>query len=171
MAFRQRGRVFGLYKDFPSLRLGVDSLRALSFTNRDISVLLPEKAVSETLPEDESLGTAPENTSTFIGGALGWLTYVHPEGDGIIAGALVTLGVSPHQAGMYENQLKSGLLLVSIRSNTSSQVENAAAILMATGAESVIASRTGSPSQSQHDRAGARTLLGSVRLVETLFTC
>lgn len=169
MAFRQRGRVFGLYRDFSSLRLGVDSLKALSFTNRDISVLLPEKAVSETLPEDESLGAAPENASAFIGGALGWLTYVRPEGEGIIAGALVTLGVSPHQAGMYETQLNSGLLLVSIRSNTSSQVENAAAILMATGAESVIASRPSG--QSQHDRTGARPLLGSMRLVETVFTC
>lgn len=168
MAFRQKSRVFGLYRDFPSLRLAVDTLKAVSFTNRDISVLLPEKAVSETLPPDECLGTAPKNTSAFIGGALGWLTYVRPEGHGIIAGALVTFGIPPAQAGMYEDQLTRGLLLVSIRSRTAAQVDNAAAILTATGAESVIASL---PARPRTGRAGTRPLLGSVRLAETLFTC
>lgn len=169
MVFQQKGRVFGLYRDFQSLRLGVDSLKALSFTNRDISVLLPERAVSATLPEDNCSEAASDNSSAFIGGALGWLTYVRPEGDGIIAGALVTLGISPLQAGMYENRLRNGLLLVSIRSSSSAQVENAAAVLNATGAESVLASRpTCGP---QRGRAAARKVLGSTRLVETLFTC
>jgi len=169
VALRQRDRVFGLYRDFPSLRLGVDSLKALSFTNRDISVLLPERAVSQTIPDDDCVGTEPEDASAFIGGALGWLTYVRPQGDGIIAGALVTLGVAPLEAGMYENRLRNGFLLVSIRSSTSSQVENAAAVLIATGAESVVASQR--PASQSRGRAGARAILGSARLVETLFSC
>ncbi|MGH9736020.1 MAG: hypothetical protein ACRD8A_15690 [Candidatus Acidiferrales bacterium] len=168
MALRNRGRVFGLYRDFPSLRLGVDTLKALSFTNQDISVLLPEKAVSDTLPGDQCLGIGSGNSSAFIGGALGWLTYVRPDAEGVIAGALVTLGISPLQAGTYENQLRSGLLFVSILSRTSAQVDNASAVLIATGAESVIASL---PARPSHDRTGARKLLGSVRLAETLFTC
>ena len=151
MAVHQEGRVFGLYRDFPSLRLGVDSLKALQFSNNDIAVLFPESAVSKTFSEEEDgAEAAAADPAAFIGGALGWLTYVRPEGDGVIAGALVALGVSPGQADFYEEHLRSGSLLVSIRSSSPSQFENAAGALAATGADLVVAGRavSGSPART-----------------------
>lgn len=141
MTVRQSGRVFGLYPDFPSLRAGVDTLKALRFDNQDISVLFSETAVAKTFDEGEDLGPEPGDSSAFIGGPLGWLTYVRPERAGVIADALVTLGVAPRRAGLYENGLRSGSLLLCIRSSSTTQFDEAAAALVATGAESVQAAK------------------------------
>lgn len=139
MAVHQSGRVFGLYPDFPSLRAGVDTLKALRFDNQDISVLFSETAVAKTFEGGDDPEPEPESadSSAFIGGPLGWLTYVRPERTGVIADALVTLGVAPRRAGLYENGLRSGSLLLCIRSSSPAQFDDAAAALAATGAESV----------------------------------
>ncbi len=169
MALQQEGRVFGLYRDFPSLRLGVDSLKALEFSNNDIAVLFPESAVSKTFSEEENDAEAAADPAAFIGGALGWLTYVRPERDGVIAGALVALGVSPGQADLYEEHLRSGSLLVSIRSSSPSQFENAAGALTATGADSVVAGRaaSGSPGRT---RAVSSETLPADRFIRAVFS-
>ncbi len=167
MAVRNRGRVFGLYRDFPSLRLGVDSLKALSFTNGDISVLLPESAISKALPDEDDLAAPPQTEAAFIGGALEGMTYVRPERAGIIADALTTLGMRPRQADMYEHQLRSGSLLVSIQSRSTAQIDDATAALIATGAESVIASRSSMNSEPGRTAHAAH----SAALVETLLAC
>jgi hypothetical protein len=151
VAIRQEGRVFGLYRDFPSLRLGVDSLKALRFSNGDISVLFAEAAVSKTFPDGESKPElALRQPPAFIGGPLGWLTYVRPERAGIIADALVALGVSEPQASLYEEHLRGGCLLLSIRSASTAQSESAQSVLMATGAESVVAGRSAARPDCSH---------------------
>ena len=144
MAARQEGRIFGLYRDFPSLRLGVDSLKALRFDNQDISVLFPEAAVSRTLAEQDREAEASGQDAAFIGGALGWLTYVRPERSGIIAGALVSLGMPAREADLYEENLRSGHLLLCIRSSSTARSESAVNALAATGAESVATARSAS---------------------------
>lgn len=144
MATRGEERLFGLYRDFSSLRLGVDSLKALRFGNSDISVLFPEAAVSKTLPEAENDSEpAAAQAPAFIGGSLGWLTYVRPERTGIIADALVALGVSPSKASLYEDHLRSGCLLLSIRLTSQAQFDNVTSALTATGAEAVVAGCAG----------------------------
>jgi hypothetical protein len=144
----QEDRVFGLYRDFGTLRSGVDSLKALEFQNDDISVLFPEAAVSRTLPSEEAAGdnVDPAEPIAFIGGLLGWLTYVRPERAGIIAGALAWLGIPTREAALYEKYLRNGGLMVCIRSSSAKRVRNAEVALAATGAERVVrgcTSRTG----------------------------
>lgn len=163
----QSSRVFGLYKDFPSLRSGVDNLKALSFSNRDISVLFPETAVSKAFGEENDADVMSERDSAFIGGSLGWLTYVRPERKGVIADALVTLGVGPREADLYENHLRSGSLLVCIRSTSTDQFDDAAAALMATGAESVLAARPSTPAKGQ---ARSYNIPQPSRIFESVFT-
>jgi hypothetical protein len=149
----KQNRVFGLYRDFPSLRCGVDNLKALRFDNSDISVLLPEAAVSETLPVDEQLAaaTSPEPLA-FIGGPLGWLTYVRPECPGIIATALSDLGVPRTEAELYERNLRCGALLVCVRTSSRKSIDNAAGVLSLTGAERVLRGRAGLRAQGDDNR-------------------
>jgi len=157
VTLRQEERVFGLYRDFPSLRSGVDSLKALRFDNNDISVLFPEEAVSETFSPDEGdegpfESAAPGKPVAFIGGSLGWLTYVRPERPGLIAIALAGLGVPQPDAELYERNLRCGALLVCIRSSSAKRVESAAGALSLTGAEQVVSGR--SVLQSEGDDYG-----------------
>jgi hypothetical protein len=149
---QKEDRIFGLYRDFPSLRSGVDSLKALCFDNRDISVLFPEAAVSETFSPDERAfeSAIPGEQVAFIGGALGWLTYVRPERQGLIATALAGLGVPKPEADLYERNLRDGALLVCIRSSSAKRIETAAGVLNLTGAERVVTSRALLQSEGDH---------------------
>lgn len=92
--------VFGIYPNYSSVELAVDSLRAANFRNTDISVLFPENAGAPSLPGGsvaKSLGMekgtkAPEGATTgagsgaVIGGTLGWLAGI---------GALAIPGIGP----------------------------------------------------------------------------
>lgn len=170
MATRQEGRVFGLYRDFPSLRWGVDRLKALRFSNNDISVLFPEAAVSKTLPEaDCEAETAPGQADAFIGGSLGWLTYVRPDRRGIIADALIALGVNPSKARVYEEHLRSGCLLLCIRLKSLAQVDDAESALAATGAESVVAGRA--VASTVQANVVRRSAVSDEQRMESVFTC
>jgi hypothetical protein len=144
------GRVFGLYRDFVGLRSGVDSLKALRFEDKDISVLFPEAAVSRAFPADETrCDTAtPGEPPAFIGGVLGWLTYVRPERAGIIAAALASLGVSKREAELYEKNLRGGGLLVCIRSSSTKRIRSARGALTITGAERVVTGHVAQPDGS-----------------------
>ncbi|HKS66677.1 MAG TPA: hypothetical protein VJR26_05515 [Candidatus Acidoferrales bacterium] len=152
---RRESRVFGLFRDFPGLRLAVESLKGLEFDNREISVLFPEAAVAKTFSADEESEMANSDPAAFIGGALGWLTYVRPKRQGLIAKALAYLGVPKTEADSYERNLREGALLVCIRSASAKRAENAASILNLTGAERVITGQTGrrESERSQKGRA------------------
>lgn len=167
MAIPESGRVFGLYPDFPSLRAGVDTLKALRFTNHDISVLFSETAVAKTFEAEDDPEPESADSSAFIGGPLGLFTYVRPEREGVIADALVTLGVAPRRAGLYEDGLRSGSLLLCIRSSSTAQFDDAAAALVATGAESVQAARP--LTLPEKKRAIPHDLHRAEHLFETVF--
>jgi hypothetical protein len=83
--------VFGIYPSYTTVEMGVDGLKAGGFSNRDISVLLPESAGSRDFAHEK--GTkAPEGATTgagtgvVLGGAMGWLLGV---------GALAIPGLGP----------------------------------------------------------------------------
>jgi hypothetical protein len=140
-AWEAERRVFGLYLDFASLRLGIDSLKALRFGNADISVLLPEVAVSRELGPEQGSQSARAGPESFIAGTLGRLTYLRPEGVGVISAALVALGVSGRVAERYEANVRAGLLLACVRLSSATCVESAAEALRLTGAQRVTATR------------------------------
>lgn len=132
-------RVFGIYADFGSLRSALDRLKALRFRNRDISVLLPEGAVSKGLPAEQTVSAKAGRSGSFIGGTLAWLTYVRPARVGIISGALGLLGVPQRAAEQYERNLRSGLLLVCVRMSSAKYVKHVFEAFRLTGAEEVVA--------------------------------
>ena len=84
---REKGHdsVFGIFKERAQLERCVEQLKAESFRNNDISVLMPQKSESREFahekgtkaPEGASVGAG---TGAVIGGALGWLV-----GAGVIA--------------------------------------------------------------------------------------
>jgi hypothetical protein len=134
--------VFGIYPDFVTLRASVDSLKALGFRDDDISLLFPEGAVSRTLTAEVDPGP-PGGTcgeiEPLIGGNLGFLTYIHSAGAGTVSGALSILGVPADEAERYEGRIRSGELLVGVRSESTNQTELATEILVETGARNVSA--------------------------------
>jgi len=132
--------VFGIYPDFAALRASVDTLRGCGFRNNDISVLFPERAVARTLipPSDpEILAPATEQSEPFIGGPLVGLTYLKPLSTGLVSAALESLGVSSPEAKSYEGHIRSGALLVCVRSSASRWIESAKEILERTGAAEI----------------------------------
>jgi hypothetical protein len=162
-------RVFGLYRDFGTLRSGVENLKALRFGNRDISVLFPEAAVAGTLsPQVPGLNDYPtgQEPAAFIGGLVDQLTYVRPERNGIIAAALAGFGVPVVDAAVFEEHLRKGELMVCVRSSSTKQVRNAEDALASTGAERVVRSRPSS-------EPGLRCADGAIgdRFPELSFMC
>lgn len=146
---------------------GVDGLKAAGFSNRDISVLLPESAGTRDFAHEK--GTkAPEGaaagagTGIVLGGAMGWLLGVGAlaipglgpfiaagplmatlAGVGVggtiggIAGALVGMGIPEHEAKRYEGRVKDGGILLSVHSDSSEWTKRAKLILEATGAQDI----------------------------------
>ncbi len=138
-------RIFGLYRDFASLCAGVNNLKALRFRNNDISILFPEVAVSKGFsPNQIDSSYAESDSAPFIGGTLGWLTYVRPERVGIVSAALANLGVPEGEADLYEGLLRRGHLLVCVRSSVKNNLEAAMKAVRMAGAERVIAVRASS---------------------------
>jgi hypothetical protein len=134
--------VFGLYRNFASLRSGVDSLKTLRFGDNDISVLLPEAAISKGASPDHVEPRASRQSSfNLIGGTLRRLTYIRPERNGIISAALANLGVPECDGDVYERNLRKGFLLACIRSTTK-RVKSVMEALVLTGAEMVMAAPT-----------------------------
>lgn len=132
--------VFGIYADFVTLRTSVDSLIAFGFRSDDISLLFPESAVSRTLSREEApraLAARARGLGPLIGGNLDFLTYIRPEGRGVVCGALKLLGVPTDEAKKYEGWLRNGELLVGVQSECTGQTELATAILVETGAHNV----------------------------------
>lgn len=93
--------VFGIYSNFQALRTGVDTLKAVGVRIVDISVLFPETAVARTLPRqsdahpiDLDSGKKKPGIEPLIGGTLGWLVYINPQGRDIVSDALISLGGS-----------------------------------------------------------------------------
>ncbi len=159
--------VFGIYPDYNSVEVAVETLKASSFRNTDISVLFPENVGTKDFAHEK--GTkAPEGATTgagtgaVIGGALGWLAGIGAlaipgigpfiaagpimaalAGVGAggviggIAGALIGMGIPEYEAKRYEGRIREGGILLSVHSDNSEWTKRAKEILENTGARDI----------------------------------
>ena len=162
--------VFGIYKNDGAAESAVDRLLAAGFTNRDISVLMPDAASSRDFAHEKNT-KAPEGATTgvtaggAIGGTLGLLSGIGAlaipgvgpliaagpimgalAGMGVggtvggIIGALVGMGIPEYEAKRYEGRVKDGGVLLSVHCDTSEEITKAKQMLEATGAEDISSS-------------------------------
>lgn len=167
--------VFGIYQTRMSVEKAVDRLKAESFSNSDISVLMPEKGGSEKFAHENST-KAPEGATTgastglVVGGALGWLVGIGAlaipgvgpliaagpivamlagAGTGAavggIAGGLVGLGIPEYEAKRYESYIKEGGILLSVHTGDADLMKRAKEVLEQTGAKDISASAEVAP--------------------------
>ncbi len=159
--------VFGIYPDYNSVEVAVETLKASGFRNTDISVLFPENVGTKDFAHEK--GTkAPEGATTgagtgaVIGGALGWLAGIGAlaipgigpfiaagpimaalAGVGAggviggIAGALIGMGIPEYEAKRYEGRIREGGILLSVHSDNSEWTKRAKEILENTGARDI----------------------------------
>jgi len=162
--------VFGIYPSYSAVEIGVDSLKAAGFSNRDISVLFPQSAGSKDFAHEKGTkapegATAGAGTGVVLGGAMGWLLGVGAlaipglgpfiaagpimaalAGAGVggavggITGALIGMGIPEYEAKRYEGRVKNGGVLLSVHCDTSEQITRAKDVLKRTGAEDIASS-------------------------------
>jgi hypothetical protein len=159
--------VFGIYPSYSTVEMGVDSLKAARFSNRDISVLFPQSAGSKDFAHEKGTkapegATAGAGTGVVLGGAMGWLLGVGAlaipglgpfiaagpimaalAGAGVggavggVAGALIGMGIPEYEAKRYEGRVKDGGILLSVHCDNSEWTKQAKQILEYTGAQDI----------------------------------
>src|SRR5580704_9154210 len=107
--------VFGIYPSYTTVEMGVEGLKSAGFSNRDISVLLPESSGTRDFAHEK--GTkAPEGATTGagtgVGGAVGGIT-----------GALIGMGIPEYEAKRYEGRVKDGGILLSVHCDSSEWIK------------------------------------------------
>jgi hypothetical protein len=148
----------------------VDRLKMAGFSNRDISVLIGDKAGTRDFAISNQT-KAPEGTATgvgtgaVVGGGLGWLAGIGalaiPGLGSLIAagpimaalsgaavggtiggvtGALIGLGIPEFEARRYEGKIKGGSALISVHSEDAHETEQAKEIFKAAGGDDISAS-------------------------------
>ena len=174
--------VFGLYSSVGQAERAVDALVLSTFTNDDISVLMPDQQSSKDFAHEKHT-KAPEGATTgaatggVLGGTLGLLAGIGAlaipglgpfiaagpimgtlaglgagSAVGGLVGALVGLGLPEYEAKRYEGRVKEGGILLSVHCSTSEQVSDAKKILEQTGAEDI--SSAGEQSGTGYAAAG-----------------
>jgi hypothetical protein len=162
--------------------MGVENLKSAGFSNRDISVLLPESSGSRDFAHEK--GTkAPEGATTgagtgvVLGGAMGWLLGIGAlaipglgpfiaagpimaalAGAGVggavggITGALIGMGIPEYEAKRYEGRVKDGGILLSVHCDSSEWIKRAKQVLERTGAQDVSSSGEASSDDARNTR-------------------
>ena len=148
----------------------VDRLKAAGFSNKDISVLMPDKGGTRDFaienetkaPEGAAVGAG---SGAVLGGALGWLAGIGAlaipglgpfiaagpimaalSGAAVggtlggLTGALVGMGIPEYEAQRYESKVKGGSALISVHSENGDETDRAKAIFEATGGEDISSS-------------------------------
>jgi hypothetical protein len=178
--------VFGIYPNRTSAENAVDALKAASFRNTDISVLLPEGPGTKDFAHEKNT-KAPEGATTgagtgaVLGGGLGWLLGIGAlaipglgpfiaagpimaalAGAGVggavggLTGALIGMGIPEYEAKRYEGRVKDGGILLSVHSDDSEWTKKAKEILERTGAQDI--SSTGEATAEKGDKARDRVV-------------
>jgi hypothetical protein len=174
--------VFGIYTNYTTVEMGVENLKSAGFSNRDISVLLPESSGSRDFAHEK--GTkAPEGATTgagtgvVLGGAMGWLLGIGAlaipglgpfiaagpimaalAGAGVggavggITGALIGMGIPEYEAKRYEGRVKDGGILLSVHCDSSEWIKRAKQVLERTGAQDVSSSGEASSDDARNTR-------------------
>lgn len=145
----------------------VDHLKTESFSNKDISVLLPEKDTRRDFTQEKSIkasegAVAGAGTGGVIGGALGWIAGIGAlaipgvgpfiaagpifaalsdvaigAAVGGIAGGLVGLGIPEVEAKRYEGKVKAGNIFISVHTEDVGDIARAKDIFKQAGAEDI----------------------------------
>lgn len=135
--------VFGLYSEFPGIRGAARQLRQMGFRAQDISFLFPETALSVRSQSSDSTSaefhTEGERYSHLIGGTSESLGYINTHGTGVIAEAIMSLGLPGCDAEQYENEILAGKLLICARSFSEALGDLAMHAVLHAGGECVIA--------------------------------
>ncbi len=154
----------------------VDQLRAERFSPNDISVLFPDKGTSSTFAHEKNTkapegAAAGAGTGAVLGALGGWLVGVGAlaipgvgpfiaagpimaalSGAAVggtvggLAGALVGLGIPEYEAKRYEGRIRSGGILISVRSENREQTSRIKDIFEASGAQDISSAGEGSVS-------------------------
>ena len=173
--------VFGIYPSYTTVEMGVGGLKAAGFSNRDISVLLPESAGSRDFAHEKGTkapegATAGAGTGLVLGGTLGWLLGVGAlaipglgpfiaagpimaalAGAGVggavggIGGALIGMGIPEYEAKRYEGRVKDGGILLSLHCDDSEWTKRAKQVLEHTGAQDVSSTGEASSDDAKTD--------------------
>lgn len=159
--------VFGIYLTRNDAEAAVDALKAVNFTDSDISVLLPQEVESQSLPTQRTTkapaaATAGAGSGAVVGGTIGWLAGVGALvipglgpflavgpmvatllGAGVggavggAAGGLIGLGIPEREAKLYEGRLLKGAILVAVQCGSADLAAQAKSVMAETGAEDV----------------------------------
>src|SRR6187549_3186698 len=164
----------------------VDRLKAAAFSNRDISVLMPDRGGTKDFAVDNST-KAPEGAATgagtgaVLGGGLGWLAGIGALAIpglgpfiaagpimaalagatvggtlGGLSGALIGMGIPEYEAKRFEGRVKNGGILLSVHCDDSAWTKKAKEILERTGAEDVSSTGEAGADFAKSDRPVAR---------------
>jgi hypothetical protein len=159
--------VFCLARDREHASQIVDQLKAVGFSNQDISVLMSEGRSSRDFAHEKET-KAPEGAVTgavtggALGGVLGWLAGIGAlsipgigpfiaagpimaalsgsaigAATGGITGALIGLGIPEYEAKRYEGSVKEGKVLISVHSDNADERRRAEEIFERAGAEDI----------------------------------
>jgi hypothetical protein len=159
--------VLGIYKTRHDVERAIDVLKMDGFSTSDISVLMPDSSGSQEFahvkgtkaPEGAATGVS---TGAVIGGTLGILAGIGAlaipgfgpfiaagpimaglAGVGVggtiggIGGALIGFGIPEYEAKRYEGFMKDGGILLSVHTDSSSEVLKAKKCLEATSATEI----------------------------------
>lgn len=173
--------VYGIFDNRMDVESTVDALKASSFRNSDVSVLMPDPRSSQNFAHEK--GTkAPEGTATgagagvVIGGTLGWLAGIGAlaipgigpfiaagpimaamAGAGVggavgaLSGALIGMGIPEYEAKRYEGFLKEGGILVSVHCDDTEWRDKAKDVLERMGGRDISSSTEAGESKMKKD--------------------
>ena len=162
--------VFCIVNDRPKAEAILEALRTAGFSNRDISVLLPDKEGTRDFAHEKHTkapegATAGATTGGVTGGVLGLLAGVGALAipgvgpfiaagpimaalsgaaigatTGGVVGGLIGLGIPEIEAKRYEGKLKSGNYLIAVHAGDGEEVDRAKEIFENDGAEDICTS-------------------------------
>jgi hypothetical protein len=165
----------------------IDHLKTESFSNNDISVLLPDKDTTRDFAHEKNTkaseaAVAGAGTGGVIGGALGWIAGIGAlaipgvgpfiaagpifaalsgvaigAAVGGIAGGLVGLGIPEIEAKRYEGKVKAGNILISVHTEDVGDIARAKDIFKQAGAQDICT--TGEASTPKDTKATNRASL------------
>ncbi len=163
----------------------VDQLRSEGFSAEDISVLFPDRRTTSTFGYEKSSkapegATAGAGTGAVLGAVGGWLAGVGalaiPGMGSLIAagpimaalsgaavggavggltGALIGIGIPEYEAKLYEDRIKSGSILISVRTDDREDTDYVKGIFEAAEAQNISSGSASSVGEDElEDRPG-----------------
>jgi uncharacterized protein (TIGR02271 family) len=196
MTMTQRSTVVGVFEDPSAARRAIGLLKDAGFDGESISILTPDKEDTRTMAEETGThaggGAATGAVAGgILGGLGGWLVGIGAlaipgvgpfiaagafatalggaaigAGVGAIAGALIGMGVPEEHAKYYENEVRSGRTLVTVRAD--GRYDEAQNILRGAGAYDVESRDAGRvPARASGGAAAMTSSTAGVRDDET----